>query len=79
MKKTDIAMIVLIASMSVLIAYFVAKAVIGDTQNESTTVKTADPISTEITEPETSVFNSEAINPTVEVIIGDDQSTQESQ
>jgi hypothetical protein len=80
MKKTDIAMIVLIASMSVLIAYFVAKAVIGDTQNESTTVKTTDPISTEITEPETSVFNSDAINPTVEVIIGDDnQSTQESQ
>lgn len=71
MKKSDIAMIILIASISILVAYFIAKAVVGDVQNESVKVKTADPMTTEVTEPEKSVFNSDAINPTVEVIIGD--------
>ena len=80
MKKSDIAMIILIASISVLVAYFVAKAVIGDVQNESVQVKTTDPITTEVMEPDPTVFNSDAINPTVEVIIGNDQqgSQQES-
>lgn len=71
MKKSDIAMIILIASISMLVAYFAAKAIVGDTQNESVKVKTAEAISTDIVEPDTSVFNSEAVNPTVEVIIGD--------
>lgn len=73
MKKSDIAMIILIASISVLVAYFVAKAIVGDVQNESVKVKTADPITTDIVQPDTSVFNSTAINPTVEVIIGGGQ------
>jgi hypothetical protein len=74
MKKTDVAMIILIASLSVLISYFVAKAVIGDIQNESVKVKTAEAITTDVVQPDTSVFNSDAINPTVEVIIGGDKS-----
>ena len=71
-------MIILIASISVLIAYFVAKAVIGDVQNQSVKVKTADPISTEVQEPDSAVFNSSAINPTVEVIIGDQATSSQS-
>lgn len=70
MKKSDIAMIILIASVSMLVAYFVAKSVIGDVGNQSTKVKTAEKITTEVVQPDTSVFNSTAINPTVEVIIG---------
>ena len=71
MKKSDIAMIILIASISMLLAYFAAKALIGDTQNQSVKVKTAEKITTDVTQPDTTVFNSNAINPTVEVIIGD--------
>jgi hypothetical protein len=71
MKKSDIAMIILIASVSVMISYFVAKALIGDTANDSVTVKTADEISTDVEKPDSSIFNSKAINPTVQVIIGD--------
>ena len=71
MKKSDIAMIIFIASVSVMIAYFVAKALIGDTANQSVTVKTTDEITTNIDQPDPSVFNSSAINPTVQVIIGD--------
>jgi hypothetical protein len=78
MKKSDIAMIILIASISVLIAYFVAKAIVGDVQNETVKVKTAESISTNITQPDTSVFNTNAINPTVQVIIGDQATSQQS-
>jgi len=78
MKKSDIAMIILIASVSVMIAYFVAKAIVGDVQNETVKVKTTDAISTDITQPDPSVFNTNAINPTVEVIIGDQATSSQS-
>lgn len=71
MKKTDIAMIVFIAGLSVLLAYFVAKAVLGDVSEESVKVKTAVPISASVTEPDPTVFNEDAINPTVKVVIGE--------
>lgn len=70
MKKSDIAMIILIASVSVLVAYFAAKALLGDNKSQAVTVKTADPISSNVTQPDPAVFNKKAINPTVEVIIG---------
>lgn len=70
MKKSDIAMIILIASISMLVAYFASKSILGDVGNQSVKVKTAEKITTEVTQPDSSVFNSSAINPTVEVIIG---------
>ena len=75
MKKSDIAMIILIASISMLVAYFTANSILGDTQNQSVNVKTAEPISADVQEPDPTVFNPNAINPTVEVIIGDDSAT----
>lgn len=70
MKKTDIAMIILIASLSVLVAYFIAKAIVGDVGDQRETVQTVEAITTEVVEPDPDVFNEEAINPTVEVFIG---------
>ncbi len=70
MKRNDIAIIVLIASVSVVLAYFLANALIGNPSSQSVKVKTAKPISTDITEPSSAIFNKDAINPTVEVEIG---------
>lgn len=70
MKKSDIAMIILIASVSILVAYFASKSILGDVSNQSVKVKTAEKITTEVVQPDESVFNKSAINPTVEVIIG---------
>lgn len=70
MKRTDVAMIVFIASMSMLISYFVANAILGDTQNEAVVVKTVDAITDEVNEPDVRIFNEDAVNPTVEVFIG---------
>lgn len=69
MKKTDVAMIVLIAAVSAGIAYFVASSLFGGMTEEGVTVQTIDPI-TSIVEPvDTSIFNGTSINPSVEVNI----------
>lgn len=71
MKKSDLAMIILIASVSVLVAFFVAKAVFGDVYNGTATVKTVDAIDASLAELSTDVFNEAAINPTVKVEVSD--------
>lgn len=73
MKKSDIALLVLIASISIIVAYFVADGVIGKPSSESKTVKTIQAIDSKVEEPSKDIFNKDAINPTVEVIIGDQE------
>ncbi len=70
MKRTDVAALIFIASLSVLVAYFIANTVIGQPTSESVKVKTMAPISADIEQPDPSIFNKDAINPTVEVVIG---------
>ncbi len=70
MKANDIAAVILIASIGVAVAYFVADAVIGKPSNESVKVKTIAPISSEVGTVDTKIFNKDAINPTVELEIG---------
>lgn len=73
MKKTDIAMIILIASISVIAAYFTVSSIpLFQDVNKPVNVKVATPIVETVEKPDTDLFNDEAINPTVEVIIGDD-------
>lgn len=72
MKKTDIAMIILIATISVFLAFFAARSVLGDI-NRSAKVKTVDKIEADIQEPDPMVFNKDAINPTVQVQINSSQ------
>jgi hypothetical protein len=69
MKKTDIAMIILIASVSVLIAFFVTRSIFGDSANQPVTIKTIEKINPTLGEVDPSIFNENAINPAVEVQI----------
>lgn len=69
MKKADIAMIILIASVSVMVSYFVAKSVFGDTYTGNAKVKTIDKIDATIADPSSDIFNKDAINPAVQVQI----------
>jgi hypothetical protein len=69
MKKTDLAMVILIALVSVTSAFFVAKGIFGDVYTGTTEVKTIDKIDSSIVEPSTSIFNKDAINPAVQVHI----------
>lgn len=77
MKKTDIAMIILIASLSVITAYFIASSLpIFQDVNKPVNIKIADPIVETVEQPDEDLFNDQAINPTVEVIIGDGTATE---
>ncbi|MBB1552319.1 hypothetical protein HG452_002145 [Candidatus Saccharibacteria bacterium] len=71
MKKTDIAMIVLIAGFSVLVSYLVINSLVqGGFSEQTYEVKETSPISNEYVKPSSDIFNSEAINPTVQINIG---------
>jgi ABC-type cobalt transport system substrate-binding protein len=69
MKKTELATIVIIAAISVGIAYFVANSIFGGAKNDAVTVKTIDPISSTVVPVDTSIFNNNAINPAIPVTI----------
>ena len=71
MKKTDIAMIILIAGVSVLMTYFIANSfALFKDANKPVSVKVAEKITPDFDKVDTTIFNKDAINPTVEVIIG---------
>ena len=71
MKKTDIAMIILIASFGVLVAYFVGYNLsFLKLPEDGVKVQTIRSIEDTITDPDEQVFHKDAINPTVEVIVG---------
>lgn len=71
MKKTDIAMIILIASVTVIIAFVVGNQIsFLKPPEKGQKVKTTEKISGTVTEPDPKVFNAEAINPTVQTVIG---------
>jgi len=76
MKSTDIAMIILIASISVGVAFGIVSAIPGlKVSDDPVKVKTIEEYTSSVAEPDPKVFNKDAINPTVDVTIGDTQPT----
>lgn len=75
MKKTDLAMIILIATVSVMVAFFVTKSIVGTPDSEPVKVLTIDPIDSEVTPPDPEIFNKDAINPAVKIEISDSSTT----
>lgn len=71
MKQSDIFSIILVASIGTLAAFFVCDALLGDPDERATSFKVIAPISKELTQPNSEVFNPDAINPTVEVYVGE--------
>ena len=63
-------MIVLIASLSIIAAFFATNALIGNEATEDVSVKTMDPITAEVATPDPAIFNEKAINPAVGVQVG---------
>ena len=76
MKKNDIAVIVLIVSISLVVTYFVAKAIIGEPKNSAVKAQVVEPISAELQQPSSKIFNKDAINPTVNIQIGNSANQQ---
>ena len=71
MKNTDIALIILIAVISVVISYFLGNMILGDPADLTSEMIYVDPISSGLEQPKIEDFNSNMRNPTVEVIVGE--------
>lgn len=69
MKKTDIAMIILIASIGLLVAYLVGNHFLGAAVQEGQEVKTIQVIDASELTVDPTVFSPDAINPTVQINI----------
>lgn len=76
MKKNDIALIVLITSITLVVSYLVVKAIFGEPASQQTTVEKAEPLAGTIQEPSPRIFNKNAINPTVVIQIGNPSNQQ---
>lgn len=73
-KQSDIAVIILVASISLVASYFIGNSIINTDANRSTDVEVAVPISPEFPQPSTRIFHDDAINPTELIQIGNEQS-----
>lgn len=76
MKKSDVALLILVVAVSIAISFFIGQALLGKSIAKSVEVETAEPISADIVEPSSRIFNADAINPTVPVKIGDTTNQQ---
>ena len=76
MKKNDIALIILIVSISMVISYFIAKAAIGTPKTNQVSAEVVEPITPDLVQPSSKIFNRDAINPTVVIQIGDPSNQQ---
>ena len=72
MKKTDIAMLVLIAGVSVLCAYMFINTVFAPSEKKET-IDTMEAISKEVSKPSSDIFHKDAINPTQTVHVGENK------
>jgi len=70
MKKTDIALVILLAGISFAVSYWLGGMFLGDPSEDTYSITYVDAISSSLEEPDLDTFNPTGLNPTVEVIIG---------
>ena len=73
MKKSDIVTVILIASIGTVMAAIMTNMILGNPDERSVSFKNIGIIEPSLDEPDPEMFNIEAINPTVEVYVGDCQ------
>ena len=78
MKKSDIITVILIASIGVIISIILTNTFLGNPDERSVSFKSITEISADLAEPDPETFNVEAINPTVEVYVGDCEDTDQN-
>jgi len=71
MKGSSLATVVLVAIVSTVVAAMVVNSLLGDPNEEKVTIEYMDIISADVLEPDEEVFNDRAVNPTVEVYVGE--------
>lgn len=76
MKKNDIAAVALIVMIALVISFIVANTVIGTPQNDPVQVEEVTAIQEGFPAPDSRIFNKDAIDPTVDIKGGSQNSSQ---
>lgn len=70
MKKNEIALLILIVSISFAASFFLVSTFMGGSKSKAVEVPTIEKITGDVVEPEARTFRDGAVNPTVEASIG---------
>lgn len=70
MKKKDIISIVAVAILGTVAAIVAVNSILGDINDKSATFRSIEGVSSNVGTPDPEVFNPSAINPTVDVYVG---------
>lgn len=76
MKQKDIAVIIIVVFFSGIFSYFISNALFATPEDLKTKVEVVEPITADFDEPDSRYFNSESVNPTLNITIGDGQNQQ---
>ncbi|MDB5170243.1 MAG: hypothetical protein JWN82_639 [Candidatus Saccharibacteria bacterium] len=71
MKQKDIALIAVVAVVSIVIATLVSNFVFGSTGSREQEAETVDAISAAFVQPDSAYFNNQSVDPTQIIRIGD--------
>lgn len=70
MKQSDFISVAMVAVIGTIVAFMVCNALLGDPDEFKVSFKTVTAVDGQLTNPNSEVFNYDAINPTVEVYVG---------
>lgn len=71
MKQSDIFSVIIVATVGIIASFLIVNNFMGDPNLERVKVTTVNTIVPTVEEPDPELFNPSAINPTVEVYVGD--------
>ncbi|MBQ3309611.1 hypothetical protein IJG78_02950 [Candidatus Saccharibacteria bacterium] len=71
MRQSDIFTIIIVGTVGTVVAAILCNLILGDPNDKSVTFKTVKVVEASLAQPDPEVFNVEAINPTVEVYVGE--------
>ncbi len=71
MNRNNTAVLILVIALVALLSYFLGSAVLGGQTSKAVSVEKAKLIGPDVVTPESNIFNSDAINPTVKITIGE--------
>ncbi|MFO0881876.1 MAG: hypothetical protein U0491_00295 [Candidatus Saccharimonadales bacterium] len=76
MKQKDIVLILVVAFVSGVLSFVLANLLFGGEKSYNLKAPTIDAISADFKQPNTTYFNSNALNPTKNIVIGDSTNNQ---
>ena len=71
MKKSDIITTSFVAVIGLVVSFFIVRAIVGNPDDQQIKVTTIEVVQGDVADPSTDTFNAQALNPTVEVYVGD--------